>query len=110
MEKLLNEQVVGQIREAFANLTHPVQLLFFGAEENCEYCGETERLLTEISETDDKVGLTRQEFAGKVRGDRIEGSVRVTYRDDPEYKTMSYPWLAQRARTTAYFRPTGLAK
>ncbi|MCE2946944.1 MAG: class I SAM-dependent methyltransferase [Betaproteobacteria bacterium] len=58
----------------------------------------------------DKVGLTRQEFSGKVRGDRIEGSVKVVHRDDPDYKTVTYPWRAERARTTAYFRPTGLAK
>jgi hypothetical protein len=58
----------------------------------------------------DTVGLTRQEFTGKVRGDRMDGSVRVIYRDDPAYKTVTYPWQAERARTTAYFRPTGLAK
>lgn len=81
MEKLLNEQVVGQIREAFANLTHPVQLLFFGAEENCEYCGETERLLAEISETDDKVGLTRYdlkkdaEIAAQYKVDKVPAIV-----------------------------------
>ena len=30
MEKLLNEQVVGQIKQAFADLVNPVQILFFG--------------------------------------------------------------------------------
>ncbi len=70
--------------------------------------GEDLSFVMEI--TLDKVGLTRQEFAGKVRGDRIEGSVKVIHRDDPDYKTVTYPWLAERAGTTAYFRPTGLAK
>ncbi len=58
----------------------------------------------------DKVGLTRQEFSGKVRGDRIEGSVKVLYRDDPDYKTVTYPWRAARTPSTTYFRPTGLVK
>jgi hypothetical protein len=58
----------------------------------------------------DKVGLTRQEFSGKVRGDRIEGSVKVVYRDDPDYKTVTSPWRAARTPSTTYFRPTGLVK
>jgi hypothetical protein len=58
----------------------------------------------------DKVGLTRQAFSGKVSGDRIEGSVKVLYRDDPDYKTVTYPWRAARTPATAYFRPTGLVK
>ena len=58
----------------------------------------------------DKVGLTRHEFSGKVRGDRIEGSVKVLYRDDPAYKTFTYPWQAARTTATTYFRPTGLVK
>jgi hypothetical protein len=58
----------------------------------------------------DKVGLTRHEFSGKVRGDRIEGSVKVLYRDDPDYKTVTYPWRASRTTTTTYFNPTGLVK
>lgn len=57
MEKLLNEQVVGQIKQAFADLVHPIQILFFGQKENCEYCNETQQLLSEISEVDGKVGL-----------------------------------------------------
>ena len=58
MEKLLNEQVVGQIRQAFADLVHPVQMLFFGSKENCEYCDDTRQLLSEISEVDEKVHLS----------------------------------------------------
>ncbi|MBC7781275.1 MAG: methyltransferase domain-containing protein [Proteobacteria bacterium] len=54
-------------------------------------------------------GLTRHQFTGKVRGDRIEGTVRMTFRDDPDYKTVALPWTAERAGTTAYFRPTGVA-
>lgn len=58
METLLNEQVIGQIREAFAELSNPVQILFFGEKENCDYCDETLQLLTEISEIDPRVNLS----------------------------------------------------
>ena len=58
MEKLLNEQIVGQIRQAFAGISNPVQILFFGSRENCEYCNETEKLVREISEIDERVNLS----------------------------------------------------
>lgn len=62
MEKLLNEQVTGQIQQAFAKLSNPVQILFFGAQENCEYCAETLQLLTEISELDERVNLSTHDL------------------------------------------------
>ncbi|GAB4548080.1 MAG: hypothetical protein Fur002_24690 [Anaerolineales bacterium] len=58
MEKLLNDQVTGQVKQAFAELVHPVQLLFFGSKENCEYCAETQALLSEISAVDERVLLS----------------------------------------------------
>jgi len=58
MEKLLNEQVIGQIKQAFGDLSNPVQILFFGFKENCEYCGETQQMLTEVSEIDSRLSLS----------------------------------------------------
>lgn len=49
-ERLLNDQVVGQIREAFHNLKKPVEILFFGKETDCEYCADTLTLVQEIVE------------------------------------------------------------
>ena len=57
MEKLLNEQVVDQIRQTFAQMKEPVQLLFFGSRENCDYCADTLQLLQEIVAIDEKLGL-----------------------------------------------------
>jgi len=54
-------------------------------------------------------GLTRQQYVGKVRGDRIQGTVSITYRDDPDSKVVTVPWNAERVRTSGYFRPTGVA-
>jgi alkyl hydroperoxide reductase subunit AhpF len=58
MEKLLNEEIIGQVKQAFADLSNPVQILFFGSKENCDYCGDTQQLLTEISAIDSKVNLS----------------------------------------------------
>jgi hypothetical protein len=55
--------------------------------------------------TIDGAGLTRHEFAGKVAGDQIRGTVRVAL---PDGKTVELPWQARRTTTTAYFRPTGI--
>ena len=58
MENLLNEEVIGQVGQAFADLSNPVQILFFGSKENCDYCDETQQLLSEISAVDEKVNLS----------------------------------------------------
>jgi glutaredoxin-like protein len=58
MEKLLNEQIVEQIKQAFAQLKKPVQLLFFGSRENCDYCAEVQKLLEELATIDEKLGLS----------------------------------------------------
>jgi hypothetical protein len=50
-ERLLNDQVVGQIREAFQNLKEPVEILFFGRKDDCEYCDDTLKLAQEIAES-----------------------------------------------------------
>lgn len=58
MEKLLNEQVVSQIRQSFEQMKEPVQILFFGSQENCEYCADTRQLLEEVAAIDEKVSLS----------------------------------------------------
>lgn len=49
MDKILDENVIGQVREAFAELKEPVELLFFGSTKDCEYCDPTRQLLEEVS-------------------------------------------------------------
>lgn len=57
MEKVLSEQIVGQIHQAFEGLQEPVQILFFGSKDNCEYCHETQQLLEEVTSLDEKLEL-----------------------------------------------------
>jgi alkyl hydroperoxide reductase subunit AhpF len=56
-EKLLNDLIIGQIREAFTNLKEPVVILFFGSRENCDYCDDTRQLLDEVVAIDEKLTL-----------------------------------------------------
>ncbi len=57
MEKILDENVVGQVREAFAELQGPVEILFFGSKETCEYCQDERQLLEEVAATHKGIGL-----------------------------------------------------
>ncbi|HSQ40547.1 MAG TPA: glutaredoxin family protein [Anaerolineales bacterium] len=57
MEKLLNNQVVEQIQQAFAQFKEPVRILFFGSKENCGYCDETRQLLEEVVVLHDQLSL-----------------------------------------------------
>jgi len=49
MEKVLNDQIVKQIEEAFNDVQEPVQVLFFGSKDNCDYCNESKQLLEEVT-------------------------------------------------------------
>lgn len=54
----------------------------------------------------DGLGLTRHEFSGKVNGDEIVGTVKVT---PPDQATLTLPWRARRTERSSYFAPTGTA-
>jgi precorrin-6B methylase 2 len=54
----------------------------------------------------DGLGLTRHEFSGKVNGDQIVGTVKVT---PPDQTTLTLPWRARMTERSGYFAPTGTA-
>ncbi len=54
----------------------------------------------------DALGLTRHEFTGKVDGDQIVGTAKVT---PSQQDTMNLPWRARRTARSRYFMPTGTA-
>jgi glutaredoxin-like protein len=58
MEKVLNNQIVKQIQEAFEAVQEPVQVLLFGSKDNCDYCNETKQLLEEVTALNDKLELS----------------------------------------------------
>jgi len=58
MKKILNDDIVRQISEAFNDVQEPVQVLFFGTKDNCEYCNEARQLIEEVTALSDKVDLS----------------------------------------------------
>jgi alkyl hydroperoxide reductase subunit AhpF len=81
MEKVLNDQIVKQINEAFAEIQEPVQVLLFGSKDNCDYCNETQSLLEEVTALNDKLGLSvydmqeHQDMAAKFNVKNVPGIV-----------------------------------
>jgi glutaredoxin-like protein len=59
MENILDEKTKDQVRELFVSLEQPVEIFFFGSkdQEACQYCADTEQLLTEISELSELLNL-----------------------------------------------------
>jgi len=55
--KLLNQEILGQLKEIFTQLKQPVQVLFFGKQTDCEYCNETLQLTQEVVALSDKLSL-----------------------------------------------------
>jgi glutaredoxin-like protein len=58
VEALLNEEISNQVKEAFNQLNQPVEVLFFGRENDCEYCEQTLQLVEEVTALSDKLHLS----------------------------------------------------
>lgn len=63
-ESLLNEEVIGQVRQAFEQLQQPVEVIYFGQEDgaggehSCDYCSDTLQLLQEVTAISDHLHLS----------------------------------------------------
>jgi glutaredoxin-like protein len=55
--QLLNDDIKKQVREVFAQLKNPVQVLFFGNSDNCLYCDDALALVQEVVELSGKLSL-----------------------------------------------------
>lgn len=63
MDKLLNENITNQVKELFnKELNQHVEIIFFGREENCEYCDDTLQLVKEVTALSDKLSHTRYDL------------------------------------------------
>jgi glutaredoxin-like protein len=58
MEKFLNEKILKQIEEAFTEIQEPVQILYFGLQDQCDTCAETQQLLEEVAAVNAKIEIT----------------------------------------------------
>ena len=57
MTSLLNDEITTQVSEVFSQMQDPVQVLFFGKDEDCDYCDDTQHLLEEVAGLSDKIAL-----------------------------------------------------
>jgi glutaredoxin-like protein len=84
-EQMLNEEIRKQVRELFAELDRPVEVLFFGSSnrEECGYCEETQQLLSEVIDLSEKLSLRSfdvekdADFAAAYKIDGIPAYVMV---------------------------------
>ncbi len=56
--KLLNDEIGQQVKKVFQQLNRPVAVLFFGQQDNCEYCDDTRQLLEEVCALSDLLHLS----------------------------------------------------
>jgi glutaredoxin-like protein len=59
---MLPDEIKAQVREAFAELKHPVRLITFTQTLECMYCRENRQLLEEIAELSDQVTVEVHNF------------------------------------------------
>lgn len=57
MANLLNDEIRQQVREVFADIKNPVEVVFFGKESGCDYCEDTRQLLEEVAGLHDQINL-----------------------------------------------------
>ncbi|MGD9091323.1 MAG: thioredoxin family protein [Anaerolineales bacterium] len=80
-EKLLGEEVIVQVQEVFNGLVEPVEVLFFGQKDDCEYCDDTLQLAQELVDLSDILSLSiydlddDAEIAEKYNVDKAPGLV-----------------------------------
>ena len=93
MKKFLDDKIIKQVEEAFAEIQEPVQVLYFGTQHNCETCADTQRLLEEVTSTSDKIMLSvydireDREIAEKFNVTNAPGIV-IAAKDDTDVKNL----------------------
>jgi glutaredoxin-like protein len=81
MAELLTEDIKEQIREVFEQLKEPVEVLYFGRAEDCEYCEDTRQLVKEVTGLSGQLSLTVHDLdkdgqlASQYRVDKAPGLV-----------------------------------
>ena len=81
--RLLNDDIIQQVQDVFDQLQKPVEILFFGSKQDCQYCDDTLQLATELTGVSDKLGLSiydadeDAEIARQYKVDKFPGLVIV---------------------------------
>lgn len=89
MSQMLDEGIIKQLKDLFADLDQVVEILYFGSQtQNCQYCKETQQLLEEVTDITDKAALQIYdidedgELADKYAVDKVPGFVVVSREGD----------------------------
>lgn len=62
MAKILDDGILKQVQEVFAELDQPVHVVYFRSEHNCDYCNETQQLLEEVVSLSDVLSMEVFDF------------------------------------------------
>jgi len=82
-EKLLNDEITQQVKEVFSQMNNPVEVLYFGRQEDCAYCDDTRQLVEELTTLSDALSLAvydidqDAELAQQYGVDKVPGLVLV---------------------------------
>lgn len=83
--KMLDENVAKQVQQMFSGMVNPVEMVFFGSnQQNCEYCEDTLALIQEVAELSDKITVsehdldTEKAFAASLNVDKAPMIVIAT--------------------------------
>lgn len=80
-ERLLSDDITRQVTEFFQQMQEPVEVLYFGRKDDCDYCGDTRQLLEELVGTSDKLAFAAYDLdedaglAEQYRVDKVPGIV-----------------------------------
>lgn len=74
---VLNEEQLQQLKEAFAGLVNPVELIMFTQEFECESCRIVHDLLDDIGGLSDKITVTIKDFAADADEARTYGVDKI---------------------------------
>jgi glutaredoxin-like protein len=62
VEPLLNDEIKTQVKESFNQLKEPVEVLFFGRQDDCDYCEQTLQLSEEVTALSDNLNLSKYDL------------------------------------------------
>lgn len=88
MPEFVSAEIADQVQKVFADLIHPVSILFFGNKEEHSYCEETEQLLQEVASLSPLLSLSSYDLeehaplAHQYKIDKAPGFVITASEDD----------------------------
>ncbi|MCK6621607.1 MAG: thioredoxin family protein [Calditrichaceae bacterium] len=84
---ILDEKVTKEVKKRLADLPHPVKIINFTQELECQFCKETRELLEDVAALSDKITLEKydlvkdQEAAKKFNIDKIPAAIVMGEKD-----------------------------